>query len=121
MPSALSKTISTEALPTGLRPVAPLKITSVMSLPRKCFADISPITQRTASMILDLPQPLGPTTPIRLDGNCTVVGSTKDLNPANFSLDKRMCSPETSRVKLPARDDPLGESDAHVVPLAYVV
>jgi hypothetical protein len=45
-----------------------LKITSAMSLPRRCFAEISPITQRTASMMFDLPQPFGPTTPVRLLG-----------------------------------------------------
>src|SRR5471030_2841837 len=62
---------------TGLRLVEPLKMTSV-------FAELSPITQRTASMMFDLPQPLGPTTAAMLLGKFTVVGSTKDLNPANL-------------------------------------
>lgn len=34
--------------------------------------------------MLDLPQPFGPTTALMLWGNCTVVGSTKDLNPASL-------------------------------------
>ena len=46
----------------------PLKMTSAMMSPRRCLADSSPMTQRTASMTLDLPQPLGPTTPVRLLG-----------------------------------------------------
>jgi len=60
--SELSNVNSTAALPTGFRPVVPLKITSDMDCPRNCFADVSPVTQRIASTILDLPQPLGPTT-----------------------------------------------------------
>jgi hypothetical protein len=34
--------------------------------------------------MLDLPQPLGPTTPTNWPGNWKVVGSTKDLNPDNL-------------------------------------
>ncbi|EGG98490.1 hypothetical protein imdm_2300 [gamma proteobacterium IMCC2047] len=79
-----------EACPTGIRAVEPLKMTSVMESPRRVLAELSPITQRTASIILDLPQPLGPTTAVKLLGNCTVVGSTKDLNPANLMLFKRI-------------------------------
>jgi hypothetical protein len=68
----------------------PLKITSVIESPRRWRADNSPITQRTASMMLDLPQPLGPTTPVRLVANGTAVGSTKDLKPASFTLVRRI-------------------------------
>ena len=55
-----------------------------MESPRRFLAELSPITQRTASMTLDLPQPLGPTMPIKLLGREMVVGSTKDLNPDNL-------------------------------------
>src|SRR5690554_493633 len=55
-----------------------------MDSPRRYLAELSPITQRTASMILDLPQPFGPTTAVRLVGKGTVVGSTNDLNPASL-------------------------------------
>ena len=48
------------------------------------------MTQRTASMMLDLPQPFGPTTPVKLLGKVMVVGSTKDLKPAILSFIKRM-------------------------------
>jgi len=90
LPSALSKISSTEALPTGLRAAEPLNTTSVMLSPRRCFADSSPMTQRTASMTFDLPQPLGPTTPVRLLGRLIWVGSTKDLKPASLILVSRI-------------------------------
>ena len=70
-----------DACPTGFRALEPLKITSVMDSPRRYLAELSPMTQRTASMIFDLPQPLGPTTAVMLEGKGTVVGSTKDLKP----------------------------------------
>ena len=41
-------------------------------------------------MMLDLPQPFGPTTPVRFPGKCSVVGSTKDLKPASLIVDRRM-------------------------------
>src|SRR3546814_10875969 len=79
--SELSKISSTVACDTGLRADEPEKITSVSESPRRRLAVLSPITQRTASMMLDLPQPFGPTTPVMLVGRCSVVGSTKDLKP----------------------------------------
>src|SRR5690606_36639176 len=78
------------AVPTGLREAEPLNTTSAIEPPRRCLAEISPMTQRTASMMLDLPQPLGQTTPIRLLGKVTAVGSTKDLNPASSILLSRI-------------------------------
>ena len=68
----------------GLRDVEPLKITSVSASPRSCRAELSPMTQRTASMMFDLPQPLGPTIAQRFPGKLTVVGSTNDLKPASL-------------------------------------
>lgn len=41
-------------------------------------------------MMLDLPQPLGPTTPTMEDGKENVVGSTKDLNPESFTQFSRI-------------------------------
>src|SRR5690606_17148432 len=90
VPSELSKLSSMLACPTGLRDTEPLKITSVMDSPRRFLAEDSPITQRTASMTLDLPQPLGPTMATMLLGNGTVVGSTKDLKPASLMDFRRM-------------------------------
>ncbi len=75
---------------TGLRVDEPLNTTSLMDSPRKCLAELSPITQRTASMRFDLPQPFGPTMPTRLLGRGSTVGSTKDLNPASLTFSSRM-------------------------------
>src|ERR1700719_4821106 len=101
---------STEALPTGLRADEPLKTTSAMLSPRRCLADSSPITQRTASITFDLPQPFGPTTPVRLLGKLIWVGSTKDLKPASLILVSRIsgfvpaqCPPESPQV-IPANE-----------------
>ena len=44
------------------------------------------MTQRTASMTFDLPQPFGPTTPVRLLGRCTVVGIDERLEPGELEL-----------------------------------
>src|SRR6202008_900608 len=82
----------TPALPTGLRALEPLNTTSAILSPRSVLAESSPLTQRTASMTFDLPQPLGPTTPVRLLGKLMVVGSTKDLKPASLILVSRICA-----------------------------
>src|SRR5690606_34125579 len=66
-----------------------------MFSPRRFLAELSPITQRTASMMLDLPHPLGPTTAHKLLGKLTVVGSTNDLNPASLIHFKRIKSLES--------------------------
>ena len=43
----------------------PEKITSSMPEARMALNELSPITQRSASTRFDLPQPFGPTTPVR--------------------------------------------------------
>jgi hypothetical protein len=48
------------------------------------------MTHLTASMMFDLPQPFGPTTPVRLLGKPTAVGSTKDLKPESLILVSRI-------------------------------
>src|SRR5215510_11555382 len=60
-----------------------------MVSPRRCRAEDSPSTQRTASMTLDLPHPLGPTTPTSCPGSGMWVGSTKDLKPASLMWVRR--------------------------------
>ena len=96
--SLLSKISSTEACDTGLRAAEPEKITSVSESPRRRLAELSPITQRTASMMFDLPQPFGPTTPVMLVGRCSTVGSTNDLKPDSLMVERRMrrCLPGTA-------------------------
>src|SRR5512134_1200431 len=88
-PRLLSNTSSTLARPTGFLSPAPLKITSCMVSPRSAEARDSPSTQRTASITLDLPQPLGPTMPTRFPGSVTWVGSTKDLKPESLMWERR--------------------------------
>src|SRR6185312_7429280 len=106
-PSELSNRSSTIALPTGLRPDDPEKITSVSESPRRRLAALSPMTQRIASMMLDLPQPFGPTMPDMLVGRCRVVGSTKDLNPASLIVVKRM------EIQMLEGDGPLARTTGH--------
>src|SRR5690606_20986249 len=67
-----------------------VEMTSVIESPRRRLAELSPITQRTASMTFDFPQPFGPTTPTRLLGKGMMVGSTKDLKPASLILLNRI-------------------------------
>ena len=63
----------------------PAKITSSMPPARMALAELAPMTQRRASSRLDLPQPLGPTTPVSPGSIRNSVGSTKDLNPERRS------------------------------------
>ena len=88
--SELSNNSSTDAEPTGFLALDPLNITSVIESPRSRLAELSPMTQRTASMTFDLPQPFGPTTPTSELGKSIVVGSTKDLKPASLILLSRI-------------------------------
>src|SRR5690349_22417618 len=62
----------------------PEKITSSMPPARIALAELAPITQRSASSRLDLPQPFGPTIPVRPGSIRNSVGSTKDLKPASL-------------------------------------
>src|ERR1035441_10851541 len=74
----------TAAMPSALRSWVPAKMTSSMRVPRRLFADCSPRTQLMASLMLDLPQPFGPTMaamPAPL--NRSSLRSQKDLNPCS--------------------------------------
>ena len=62
VPSELSSTISTSAELRACTPRPPPKITSCIDCPRTASGDCSPIAHSTASVTLDLPEPLGPTT-----------------------------------------------------------
>ncbi len=76
-----SKVSDTSAKPAGPRLSEPAKITSSMARPRRCLADCSPITQRMASTMFDLPQPFGPTIDVMGSGKESDVLSTNDLKP----------------------------------------
>src|SRR6185369_10428697 len=60
-------------------------MTSSMLRPRRWRALCSPRTQRSASTMLDLPQPLGPTIPVMPSGNSRTVRSLEDLKPVSSS------------------------------------
>src|SRR5262249_46612684 len=73
----------TSARPRLRRDAEPLKITSVISPPRRLLALCSPRTQRTASTMLLLPEPLGPTMPLMPAGKSNAVLSANDLKPTS--------------------------------------
>ena len=81
----LSTWIATSALLRPGRLLVPEKITSSISAARSDLCEVSPITQRSASTRLDLPQPFGPTTPVSPGSIRKSVGSTKDLKPSRRS------------------------------------
>src|SRR5436190_5280894 len=80
----------TSAMPKGLRPSVPLKMTSAISPPRRALADCSPSTQRIASETFDLPHPLGPTIAVTPGRKFNDVLSAKDLNPKTVRFFKYM-------------------------------
>src|SRR5579883_349739 len=82
----LSSDSVTSAMLRAGRVPAPAKITSSISEPRICLAEVSPITHFSASTRFDLPQPLGPTMPVMPGSITSSVGSTKDLKPESRSL-----------------------------------
>src|SRR5258708_11925834 len=62
-------------------------MTSSILMPRRDLADCSPRTQVMASVMLDLPQPLGPTmAAMRAPESWTSVRSQKDLKPSIWTF-----------------------------------
>src|SRR4051794_38270236 len=80
-----SSSSETSAKSRAGRVAVPAKMTSSIPAPRIDLGELSPITQRIASSTLDLPQPLGPTTPVRPGSTRSSAGSTKLLKPLSFS------------------------------------
>src|SRR5213595_2770640 len=72
-------------MPSGPRESEPAKMTSSIDLPRRCLADCSPMHQRMASTMFDLPQPFGPTTAVIGSLNDSTVLSQNDLKPTTSS------------------------------------
>src|SRR5215510_2591043 len=70
-------------MPRLRREAEPLKMTSLISPPRRLLALCSPRTQRTASTIFDLPDPFGPTIAVTPAGKSKSTRSAKLLNPTN--------------------------------------
>ena len=86
-----SSTSVTSAMPRGGFPSLPANTTSLISWPRKCLGLCSPSTHRSASTMLDLPQPLGPRIAVIPAGKLKTVLSLKDLKPSSSSCLIRIC------------------------------
>src|SRR5690606_4933675 len=85
-PSSSTASSTTSVKSRGGRCAVPAKITSSIPPERIDFAEVSPMTRRIASSRFDLPQPLGPTTPVSPGSMRSSAGSTKLLKPASLSL-----------------------------------
>jgi len=81
-PSSVS---ATSAVSRPGRVLVPAKIRSSMASPRSAPARLSPMAQRNASAKLLLPQPLGPTRPVRPGRTSSVARSAKLLKPVRRS------------------------------------
>src|SRR6185503_7388146 len=79
--SLRSSNNDTSAIPRGPNSALPLKTTSSMAVPRRCFGLCSPSTHRMASTMFDLPQPFGPTIAVTPGGSSRTVRSMNDLKP----------------------------------------
>ncbi len=95
---------STSAMRRWPMPLPPAEITSCIEAPRIAPGLCSPSAQSTASVMFDLPEPLGPTITLTPGENSSFARSGKDLNPF-ISIDLRyICSgpsalePEGSRL-----------------------
>ena len=114
----------TSAMLRDGRCVVPEKMTSSMPEARMVLYELSPITQRSASSRLDLPQPLGPTTPVRPGSMNSSVGSTNDLNPesrsrVNFILPQApvLAAPQARSGSIFARNASIVVSPSNLSPL----
>src|SRR5258707_15680243 len=85
-PSVLSMVSVTSARPRGGREVVPAKTTSSILPPRSDLAPCSPMTQHSASTMLDLPEPFGPTTQVMPVSRRSDVADAKDLKPRRVRL-----------------------------------
>ena len=84
-PALLSIVSDTSARPSAGRFGVPAKMTSSILAERTVRGPWAPSTQATASTMLDLPLPLGPTTTVTPGSNSKVVLSAKDLKPLRVS------------------------------------
>ena len=80
-PRVLSSVSVTSARFTGRCPVLPEKMMSSIRLPRREVGLCSPSTHMTASAMLLLPDPLGPTIMTTPGSNSSEVFLTNDLKP----------------------------------------
>src|ERR1700754_3401315 len=86
MPSELSMVSVTSARPRGGLEAVPAKMTSSILPPRSDLALCSPMTEARASTMLDLPEPLGPTTQVMPGSRRSEVADANDLKPRRVRL-----------------------------------
>ena len=101
-PSELSITTSTSAARRWPTPLPPAEITSCIEAPRIAPGLCSPSAQSTASVMFDLPEPLGPTITLTPGENSSFARSGNDLNPF-ISIDLRymlVLAPATLRLAI---------------------
>src|SRR5271154_5162374 len=118
--SELSSRSPTSAMLRDGRRPEPAKITSSMPEPRMFLYELSPITQRRASTRFDLPQPFGPTTPVKPGSILNSAESQKLLKPVRRRRSNFIAAalrPEDKCADAPA-DAP---SSRHPVPLRIAV
>ena len=85
-------------------PRPPAKITSCIDWPRTASGDCSPSAHSTASVMFDLPEPLGPTITLTPSPNSSRVRSGNDLKPL-IVIDFRCIRCSSPRPAMPARGD----------------
>src|SRR4029078_5384497 len=85
VPHSLSRTSSTSHTPAGGRESDPAKSTSWPVGARSCTGDETAIAHWRASAILDLPEPLGPTTTAIPWSNTSSTLPGNDLKPRILS------------------------------------
>ena len=98
-PSLSSSTSSTSAARPAWRPGAPPKITSCIDWPRTATGDCSPSAHSTASVMFDLPEPLGPTTTLTPGPNSSRVRSGNDLKPFSVIDFRYTATPSFQRLQ----------------------
>src|SRR3984957_3254351 len=123
-PSLLSMVSVTSARPSGGREVVPAKTTSSILPPRSDLAPCSPITQDSASTMLDLPEPFGPTTQVMPGSRRSEVAEANDLKPRRVRLFRYTCAPSSllantglanTRLQAPYRPAALGTGNCGLI------
>src|SRR5260370_28081301 len=98
LPSELSSSSDTSAIPRGCLLAEPAKITSSGFRARTAFGDCSPSTHNTASATLDLPDPFGPTTTTMPGSSSVAVRAANDLKPTRSRRLRNKGDKEYARV-----------------------
>src|SRR5579859_6318497 len=111
-PSVLSMVSVTSARPSGGREVVPAKTTSSILPPRRDLTPCSPMTQDSASTMLDLPEPFGPTTQVMPGSRRSVVAEANDLNPRSVRV-FRYTRPHLPRIRRAELREPYRASRTH--------